>query len=83
MKTQSPSCSKLEHSTPDLNQSLSILLGGEIKLGKQVNKKLLYRDSDLLDVGLVVQKAKKLRYSTVIVGFNWILKLTNSPTLCK
>ena len=30
------------------------------KLGEQVNKKLLYRESDLLNVGLVVQKARKL-----------------------
>ena len=41
--------------------AISLLLGDEKKkkLGEQVNKKLLYRESDWLDVGLVVQKARK------------------------
>ena len=76
-KTQSPSCSKLEHTTPVLNQSLSIL---EQKLGERVNKKLhRSRESDLLDVGLVVQKAKK-QDTVLLVGFYWKL---NSPTFSK
>ena len=29
------------------------------KIGEQVNQKLLYRESDWWDVGLVVQKARK------------------------
>ena len=36
--------------------------GREKKLGKQVNQKLLYRESDWWDVGLVVQKSKETRY---------------------
>ena len=43
--------------------SLSILHGGEKKLGEQVNK-LLYQESDLLDIGLVMQKKTK-KHSTV------------------
>ena len=48
----------------------SILLGGEKKLGEQVNKKLLYRESDLLDVGMVVQKARK--QGTVLLQWGFI-----------
>ena len=33
--------------------------GREKKLGEQVNQKLLYRESDRWDAGLVVQKARK------------------------
>ena len=54
----SPSCSKLEHSTTVLNQLLSILLGRSWKKKEQVNK-LIYREGDLLDVGMVVQRARK------------------------
>ena len=48
------------------------------KLGKLVNQKLLYRESDLLDVGLVVQKARKQGVQSVTVGFDSIL-----PRFCK
>ena len=40
------------------------------KLGEQVNKKLLYRESDLLDVGMVVQKARK--QGTVLLQWSFI-----------
>ena len=41
----------------------------------QVNKKLLYHESDLLDVGLVVQRARK-QDSTVTVIFDRVLQPT-------
>ena len=37
----------------------------------------------LVSLGLMVLKSKETRYSTVTVGFYWILQLTNSPTFCK
>ena len=42
----------------------------------QVNKKLLYQESDLLDVGLVVQKARKQGRVLLQWGFDRILQQT-------
>ena len=43
--------------------------GGEIKLGEQVDQKLLYRESDWWYVGLVVQKqGNKVQYVKVRFG---------------
>ena len=39
---------------------------------EQVNKKLLYRESDLFRIG--GRKSKESRNSTVTVGFDWILQ---------
>ena len=82
MKTHSPSCSKLEQR--NIQQSCfeySILLGGENKLGEQVNKKLLYRESDLLDVGMVVQKARK--QGTVLLQWGFIGFYNKQSYFCK
>ena len=43
---------------PYAQKPVGLLVIGQL-FGEQVNKKLLYRESDLLDVGLVMQKARK------------------------
>ena len=55
-------------STPGLNTQYS--WEEKKKLREQVYKKLLYRESDLLDVGMVVQKARK--QGTVLLQWGFI-----------
>ena len=80
--TQSTSCSKLEQL--NIQHSCFELIainapGRRKKLGEKVNKKILYQESDLLDVVFGGANSKETRYSTVTVGFATI----KSPTFAK
>ena len=58
---------------PYAQKPVGLLVIGQL-FGEQVNKKLLYRASDLLDVGMVVQNARKQGTVLLQWGFDWILQ---------